>query len=258
MNNNNFNNNKFLPWFAGFCDAESNFQTTKIKRINKNGKITSIGLKYSFHIGLHERDRLLLEFIQSKLGDIGKIYEYPKKKESHLAIFKKEDLKWLIENIFANYSLLTRGQLIRYEQLKIGILNNLNRLDSLDDFNKILVTSENIKSNINNLSSFYIDHWIIGFLNGEVSFTNSINKNKKVPIIYLEHTDETVIKLIKERFNISTNIFSRSRDTRKTTYILTIGSKRDLNTIVTFLDEMNSLIGYKLTQYKEWKKNFNL
>jgi len=67
-----------------------------------------------------------------------------------------------------------------------------------------------------------------------------------------------VIKLIKERFNISTNIFSRSRDTRKTTYILTIGSKRDLNTIVTFLDEMNSLIGYKLTQYKESKKNFNL
>jgi len=252
------NNNVFLSWFAGFCDAESNFQTTKIKRINKDGKITSIGLKYSFHIGLHERDKPLLEFIQVKLDNKGKIYEYPNKKESHLAIYTNSDLKWIIENVFNNYSLLTKGQLIRYEQFKLGIINNLKRLDSLDDFNKIMVSSDNIKSNINNLSSFYIDNWIVGFLNGEVSFTNTINKNNLVPVIYLEHTDETVIKLIKERFNISSNIFSRTRDTRKTTYILTIKSKTDLKTIVNFLDEMNNLIGYKLIQYKEWKQKFNI
>jgi len=88
--------------------------------------------------------------------------------------------------------------------------------------------------------------------------TNTINKNNLVPVIYLEHTDETVIKLIKERFNISSNIFSRTRDTRKTTYILTIKSKTDLKTIVNFLDEMNNLIGYKLIQYKEWKQKFNI
>jgi len=56
--------------------------------------------------------------------------------------------------------------LIRYEQFKLGIINNLKRLDSLDDYNKILVSSDNIKSNINKLSSFYIDNWIVGFLNG--------------------------------------------------------------------------------------------
>jgi len=255
----NMNNNVFLSWFAGFCDAESNFQTTKVNRINKNGEITSIGLKYSFHIGLHERDKLLLEFIQSKLQNKGKIYEYSNKKESHLAIFKKSDLNWLIENIFNNNTLLTKGQLIRYEQLKIGVRNDLTRLDLAENFHRILVTDEIIKTNIASLSTFYIDNWIVGFLNGEVSFTNSITKNKReIPIIYLEHTDETVIKLIKERFNISNNIFSRSRDTRKTTYVLVISSNLNLYTIVKFLDEMNSLMGYKLVQYKEWKKKFKL
>ena len=92
------NNNIFFPWFLGFCDAEGNFQITKVKRINKNGILTSIGLKYSFHIGLHERDKFLLEFIKTKLDNRGKIFYYKDKKEVHLAIVKIEDLKFLIEN----------------------------------------------------------------------------------------------------------------------------------------------------------------
>lgn len=52
---------KFYSWFIGFCDAEGNFQTTNFKRVNKKGITTSIGLKYSFHIGLHLRDKNLLE-----------------------------------------------------------------------------------------------------------------------------------------------------------------------------------------------------
>lgn len=84
---------KFLAWFIGFCDAEGNFQTTKVKRINKDGKLTSIGLKYSFHIGLHIRDRLILDLIKSELNNIGTIYDYVNKNESHLAVVKIEDLK---------------------------------------------------------------------------------------------------------------------------------------------------------------------
>lgn len=40
MEKNNINLN-FIAWFIGFCDAEGNFQTTKVKRINKAGKLTS-------------------------------------------------------------------------------------------------------------------------------------------------------------------------------------------------------------------------
>ena len=135
------NNNIFFPWFLGFCDAEANFQTTKFKRINKNGIVTSIGLKYSFHIGISNRDKNLLEFIHEKLNNRGKIYLYSNKKEVHLAIVKIEDLKWLIENIFSKYPLLTNSQASRYEQLKLGINNNLKRLDSIESFESIIVKS---------------------------------------------------------------------------------------------------------------------
>jgi hypothetical protein len=152
------NNNMFFAWFLGFCDAEANFQTTKFKRINKNGIVTSIGLKYSFHIGLSNRDKTLLEFIHIKLNNKGKIYEYNNKKEVHLAIVKIEDLKWLIENIFSKYPLLTNSQASRYERLKLGITKNLKRLNPIDSFESFFENNKDIKPDFINCSSDYIDN----------------------------------------------------------------------------------------------------
>jgi hypothetical protein len=44
-------------------------------------------------MGLHLRDKALLELIQVKLNNMGKIYEYKTKEEAHLAIYKVEDLR---------------------------------------------------------------------------------------------------------------------------------------------------------------------
>lgn len=68
------NNKNFIAWFMGFLDAECNFQTTIVKRTNKQGIVTSLGLKYAIHLSLHLRDKELLEFIQIKINNIGKIY----------------------------------------------------------------------------------------------------------------------------------------------------------------------------------------
>jgi hypothetical protein len=78
----------------GFLDAEGNFQTTVVKRTSKLGIVTSLGLKYSIHLSLHLRDKILLEFIQKKLNNIGKIYTYDttKRQEARLAITKVSDL----------------------------------------------------------------------------------------------------------------------------------------------------------------------
>lgn len=262
---------KFNSWFAGFCDAEGNFQTTNFKRVNKKGTITSIGLKYSFHIGLHLRDKILLEFIQTKLNNMGKIYEYPKKEEAHLAIYKIDDLKWLIEHIFSKYPLLSDHQAIRYEQLRIGITNNLKRLDSLDNLHTILIDKEKFITPlqcvhtkcsdltiVKDLNSEYIKNWTCGFLNGEVSFTNGKNNNIKFPKINLEHTDEKVIKLVKITLSLELNIYTRTRDSRKTTYSISISSKKDIQNTVKFLDSLNNFRGYKLKQYNDWKEEFNL
>jgi hypothetical protein len=37
--------NLFLAWFAGFCEAEANFNTTKVKITTKQGKIKILGFK---------------------------------------------------------------------------------------------------------------------------------------------------------------------------------------------------------------------
>lgn len=253
------NNEKFYSWLLGFFDAESNFQITKEKRINKQEIITSTALKYAFHIGLHERDKNLLELIQSALAGKGKIYEYLNKREVHYAIYDKEGLHYLIEHVLSKYPLLTKRQINRYDQLKIGVLNNTNNINLLNALDKILVEEIDINARINNNSQFYVDHWIVGFLNGEVSFTrNKTRHNKIIPRISLEHTDEGAIKFIHNRLNLNTKIYSRSRDTRKTTYTIHINSIKDIKNTINFLDEINSLKGYKLLQYQEWKKEFNL
>lgn len=258
----NSTNIKFYSWFAGFCDAEGNFQTTKFKRVNKKGIITSIGLKYSFHIGLHLRDKELLNLIQFKLNNIGKIYVYENKEEAHLAIFKIEEMKWLIENVLSKYPLLSLYQRLRYEQMRIGVINDLKRLDSLEDFNKILIDPLSLPE-LNDLTlklgEEYLQNWACGFLNGEVSFTNGINNNKKYPKINLEHTDEKAIELIKKILSLNhLKTYTRTRGQRKTTYSISISSKIDIHNTVLFLDNLKNLRGYKLIQYNTWKLEYNL
>ena len=136
-------------------------------------------------------------------------------------------IEWLIENIFTKYSLLTKGQASRFEILRNGICNKISRVESLEDFtkqNSILV--DQVVPNYQNYSKSYVNNWIIGFLNGEVSFTYATKKNRLIPVIALEHTDGIVIKMIKDLLDIGPNVIERTRGTRKTTYRLYISSKK--------------------------------
>ena len=92
--------NEFIQWFLGFVDAEGNFQTTKVKRVNKEGIISHYTLQYSFHLSLHIRDKELIQDIKKMLDNIGIIYEYPNRNEVHYSIAKRQELIWIINNIF--------------------------------------------------------------------------------------------------------------------------------------------------------------
>ena len=81
--------NKFLQWFIGFIDAEGNFQTTKVKRINIQGNITHYTLQYSFHLSIHIRDTNLIKHIKKMLNNKGNIFYYEKRNEVHYSIAKK-------------------------------------------------------------------------------------------------------------------------------------------------------------------------
>lgn len=101
-----------------------------------------------------------------------------------------------------------------------------------------------------------IDNWIIGFINGEGCFY--INKTKCN--FFIEHTDRQALEIIKRRLELGPNVLERSprlRDIgkeRKTTYQLSISSKKDIQRLVSFLDDKSNipLQGNKYTQYVEW------
>lgn len=253
--------NNFTPWFIGFVDAEGNFNISKKKRINKQNIITSTGLGYEFHLSLHQRDLDLINYIQSNINNLGKVYNYENKKEIHLVINNKnKDLEWLIDNIFVK-PFLTSHQATKFELFKYGFSNKIKKLSDFHNYDTIL--NSPIIPDISNCSQYYIDNWIIGFLNGEVSFTYLTKDNKEYPRIVLEHTDEGVINLIKTRLEINTKIITREREMsnlyvkkRKTTHMLFITSNKDINNTIFFINKMNNLQGYKLIQYEEWKNKF--
>jgi hypothetical protein len=255
-------NEKWFSWFIGFIDAEGNFQIYPKKRVLTSGKLARYNIGYGFHLSLHKRDIDILKDIKSKL-DKGVIYEYKDKPDSRLAVNKKSELVYLIENIFDKYSLVTRNQLIRYQLLRYGIVNNITEFKSLEEYQEYksksllsianLIESQKVKTSIN------IDNWIIGFINGEGCFY--LNKNKCN--FFIEHTDKQALEIIKNRLSFGPNVLERSyrdRDIgkiRKTTYQLIISSKKDLESLIILLDNKENILlqGNKYIQYIKWKQH---
>nr|YP_010146949.1 hypothetical protein K4014_mgp18 [Cyclocybe aegerita]QQP21458.1 hypothetical protein [Cyclocybe aegerita] len=255
---NNFNNN-FISWFLGFCDAECSFICNPVARVNKQGTITSYRVFYRIQIGLNIIDRPILEFIQKNLNNLGKIYDYPHKNESTLCFVALEDIKYLIVNVFSNYPLLTSYQQNRLAKLKKGILNNISGVKTIEDFNAIFDNLGIQKVNIESLSKSYLEHWLIGFLNGEVSFTTFKNRGIIKPKVSLEHTDKNALILFKNNLDLGPSVLElKKRENRKITYRIDLTSAKDLNKICIFINTADSLIGNKLNQYQNWKDNFNL
>nr|AYE93228.1 LAGLIDADG homing endonuclease [Termitomyces sp.]AYE93264.1 LAGLIDADG homing endonuclease [Termitomyces sp.] len=162
----NNNNNKFFPWFVGFCDAECSFITNLVPRINKHNIITSYRVSYRIQMGLHIKDKVILEHINLQLGGIGKIYDYPIKQESTLCFITFEAIEKVIEDVFSKYPLLTSYQATRYERLRKGVMEKINKVNCIDEFNSILLVPVGgyIETSQMNCSQFYLDHWLVGFL----------------------------------------------------------------------------------------------
>jgi hypothetical protein len=90
-------------------------------------------------LSLHKRDLSILKDIQKKLG-IGVIYEYENKLDCRLAVNKKSDLLYLIENILNKYPLITKNQFIRYNLLKNGLINNIVEFKTLREYQDYKIT----------------------------------------------------------------------------------------------------------------------
>lgn len=248
-----------IHWLFG-CGRE--FWYISKKRVNSEGIITHYGVGYSFHLALHSRDKILLDEVQLKLNGVGTMYEHKDGTEIRIAVNDRESLLWLVANVFDQYNLLTAHQVKRYNLLKFGLLNNIKRFETLEEYNKFASMDYATENKANIVESFEkgvlnVDNWIIGFINGEGCF---YHKNGK-PVFCIEHTDKYGLELIKKRLAFGPSIISRSpraRDVdnpKKQTYQLFISSKKDIAALVNFLDNsgFEGLKGHKLQQYNEWK-----
>lgn len=251
-------NINWIEWLIGFCDADANFQVFPKKRyyLKKDGNVSNFyNIGYGFHISLSIKDLDLLKAIQNNLNGIGHSYVYKNRDEARLSITKTEELTWLILNIFDHAQLITQHQRERYARFRLGVLNNFNRVDSLDEYNKFIETSYIYAAiDPNYFKSVAFDNWIIGFINGEGSF--NIHSKKKHLIFYIEHTDRNSLVYIKNRFSLSPSITYREArsDRRQPTYVLFISSKKDTKNIMEFFNSnhLSPLAGNKYDQFKTW------
>nr|CBY89747.1 putative LAGLIDADG homing endonuclease [Grifola frondosa] len=250
-------NQKFIPWFIGFMDAEGGFLCHLVPRINRKNIATSYKILRAIHLGLNLKDLSLIEFINQKLGNIGNIYQYPIKQECKLAISSNENIVKFIQTVFSETenTLLTIHQATRYEQLRKVVIEKIISVKTTEQFEDIQV--KQIIPSFEACSSFYLDYWLSGFLNGEVSFTTFKGKSGNLkPQVFLEHTDERAVNFFRNYLNLNPKVHSRQRDNRKLTYSIKITSVKDLNSIIQFLDRTEGLLGNKLFQYNEWKDRF--
>jgi hypothetical protein len=74
-------------------------------------------------------------------------------------------------------------------------------------------------------------------------------------VFYIEQSEKEVLNIIKNRFNFSTSIHFRGKrfEGYKDTYSLSVSSKKDINTLISFFNckkDFENLKENKLIQYK--------
>lgn len=183
------------PFFVtGFADAESCF-FVNITKCNRS--LTGWRINARFTLGVHIKDKVLLESIQSFFAGAGRIREREDNKSVEYSVDSIKDLTQIIIPHFEKYPLLTKkkedyhlfklvAELINAkEHLKtegllkiVGIKGSLNRglSKSLQaafpdvksiEIPKVEVLPENIPG-----------HWLAGFIDGEGCFQINIYKSK--------------------------------------------------------------------------------
>lgn len=128
-------------WLTGFIDAEGTFEVM----IQKSPKYRlGWSVEPAFKISLHQKDRALLESIQSFLGGRGSIYK-EHKDSIQLRVMSLKDLAVIIDHL-EKYPLITQKR-ADYLLWK-SIVDLMNRKEHLthDGLNKIV----NHRASINN------------------------------------------------------------------------------------------------------------
>ena len=181
------------PYFVtGFTDGEGSF----IVRIRKNPKAKAgWSVETVFSLGLHKKDRMVLDLIQSFFGGVGSI-TYASKDTLHYRIASLQDLIHVVLPHFDKYPLNSqkRADYLLFKEIVL-LIKNKEHL-TIEGIQKIV----NLRASINLGSSESLNeafpntvpverpiieditlddpYWFAGFASGEACFTVNIYKSK--------------------------------------------------------------------------------
>lgn len=215
---------KFYRWFVVFSYAEGNLGTSYLLS-SKTNKIE--GFSFKFTIGLHRDDAGALNIIKSKFG-MGKIYSYNDKQI--VVVTKIEDINKLI-SIFSKYTLNTSKYLDFLDfKLAFTLYHNREKLtDAL--ISRILelknnINTKRIKFNMPGNHVFITKSWLLGFIEGDGSFSLERASFEPVFSIKLSETQLPLLLKIKEYLENNLGFDTYSMHKLKSTSILSIRSEK--------------------------------
>lgn len=220
-------NTKFIEWFVGFCEAESNF----LIRTRKNEKDKISGFEFVFRISLHKDDKKVLEYIKSTLG-CGRLNT-----ERNVFIFsisQLNDIERVLLPLFDKFTLNTTKYL-DYLCFKKGFFMYRNRKSSeltLDEINlNILKLKESMNSKRVDFNFSSDKHnivitgnYLVGLLEGDGSFY--LNKHDMTARVSFVTTTINRVVLEKIREFILGLLDEHSYMLGSTTKLINISNKK--------------------------------
>ena len=259
-------------WIRGFVDAEGCFSIIILKRSQLK---TGWGVEAKFSIVLHEKDRIILELVQSYFGGIGKIYPHGKI-GVQFQVSSLQELTNIIIPFFNKYPLITQKKVdfILFKEI-VDLMSRKEHL-TIEGLRKILALkaslnlglSENLKVAFPNVipvkrplvEDQMIDdpYWVAGFISGEGCFFINIKPSThksgyQVLLVFQvsQHSrDEQLMKSLISYFGCG-HITSRNNKN----YVEFVVTRFEylFEKVIPFFDKYQ-IIGVKSKDYSDFKK----
>jgi len=266
---------EFMAMLIGFIDGDGYIEIGPQKGYNKNPENKpKATIRIRLVIRLHERDKILLEYIKKELG-IGSL-TYLKKNNQYRLIFYKRDITEVLMPLMKEYKLefLVKIRIRQYGVLNYIIDNNIKHIDDLrirlgsiqgielkkekkgelkliQDTEKLRERTMEWKELVN---KEYFKDWVVGFTMAEGWFGK---KNTGAICFQIRQTGIENLYILKAIcFIITGREAYEIKPDKDNSYQLAITSKKEILKVKEFFTspEIQPLIGYKREQFENFYK----
>lgn len=262
-------------YVTGFIDGEGSFIVLVLKR---ETYLTGWNIIPVFTISLHNRDRVLLEKIQSFFGGIGKITTRKKDNSVHYTVKSVKDIVNVIIPHFDKYPLLTQKQ-ADFELFKkiVMIMHNKQHL-KLEGLNKLIALKASLNNGLTPLLSKHFPNispvkrpkvkqflssvdpfWITGFTEGEGCFHIMTAKSSNYRTGYQIKLDFSLVQHIRDKVLIESlinwfNCGTVYKEKNKEIVKLFVSKSSDIQDKIIPFFQKYPFQGYKLSSYNKFCK----